>query len=220
MEQPRPQRLRTFLALLVAVQFGFPAALGGRGAHVSYLAAYGATAVYGAFAVAASGRERLRIVALAAAFVGAGAWYASTGTPASAAATYAALGALAATLGAVLLRDVFVSARRPTAETVVAAVAVYLLLGALFAAAFGVAETASPGALRATDPGPVRWDQVLYFSYTSLTTMGFGDIRPVHPWTRSLAVLAAVTGTVYIATVVARLVGAYQPPSTSPPPSP
>ena len=58
----------------------------------------------------------------------------------------------------------------------------------------------------------MRWDQVLYFSYTSLTTMGFGDVRPVHPWTRSLAVLAAVTGTVYVATVVARLVGAYQPP--------
>jgi len=47
---------------------------------------------------------------------------------------------------------------------------------------------------------------MLYFSFSTLTTMGFGDIVPVNPFARSLANLEAVVGQLYLATTVARLV--------------
>jgi hypothetical protein len=51
-----------------------------------------------------------------------------------------------------------------------------------------------------------RASELLYFSYVTLTTLGFGDITPVHPVARSIAGLEALTGQFYIAIVVARLV--------------
>jgi hypothetical protein len=49
-------------------------------------------------------------------------------------------------------------------------------------------------------------DTMLYFSLTTLTTTGFGDITPVHPFARSLANLEAIIGQLYPATILARLV--------------
>ena len=51
----------------------------------------------------------------------------------------------------------------------------------------------------------------LYFSFVTLTTVGYGDILPVHPAARSLAMLEAVTGPLYLAILVARLVSASVP---------
>jgi hypothetical protein len=48
--------------------------------------------------------------------------------------------------------------------------------------------------------------ELLYFSFTSLTTMGYGDITPVHPLARSLANLEALIGQLYPAILIARLV--------------
>ncbi len=47
---------------------------------------------------------------------------------------------------------------------------------------------------------------LLYFSFTTLTTLGYGDITPVHPLARNLADLEAVIGQLYPATLLARLV--------------
>jgi hypothetical protein len=47
---------------------------------------------------------------------------------------------------------------------------------------------------------------LLYFSFTCLTTVGFGDITPLHPMARDLANLEAVIGQLYPATLLARLV--------------
>jgi hypothetical protein len=49
-------------------------------------------------------------------------------------------------------------------------------------------------------------DTILYFSFTTLTTTGFGDITPMHPFARSLTNLEAVIGQLYPATILARLV--------------
>ena len=48
-----------------------------------------------------------------------------------------------------------------------------------------------------------------YFSYVTMTTLGYGDITPVVPMTRTLAYLQAVAGTFYMAVVVASLVGGF-----------
>ena len=49
-------------------------------------------------------------------------------------------------------------------------------------------------------------NQWTYYSFVTLTTMGYGDIMPVHPLARALAVLEALTGQLYLAILLARLV--------------
>jgi hypothetical protein len=46
----------------------------------------------------------------------------------------------------------------------------------------------------------------MYFSFVTLATLGYGDISPVHPIARSLAVAEAITGQLYLAILIARLV--------------
>jgi hypothetical protein len=86
------------------------------------------------------------------------------------------------------------------------AVASYLLLGVIWAHAYALVAQLRPGAfsgpISAAD-GPRAF---LYFSFVTLATVGYGDVLPVHPVARSLAMLEAVTGTLYLATVIARLV--------------
>lgn len=51
-------------------------------------------------------------------------------------------------------------------------------------------------------PGALTW---IYYSFVTLTTMGYGDITPVHPIARSLAISEALAGQLYIAVTLARL---------------
>ena len=109
-----------------------------------------------------------------------------------------------------LFRLVF-SRPRVTAEVIYAAVSIYLLLGAFFVPIFGALETFSPGSFVDTlrPDAPVGWQQLIYHSYVSLTTLGFGDILPASSWARSLVSLEAVVGVLYLAILMARLVGLY-----------
>jgi Ion channel len=86
------------------------------------------------------------------------------------------------------------------------AVAAYLLLGVIWAHAYSLLAILRPGAFSGpvdTADGPRA---LLYFSFVTLTTVGYGDVLPVHPVARSLAVLEAVVGPLYLAILVARLV--------------
>ena len=55
-----------------------------------------------------------------------------------------------------------------------------------------------------------------YFSFSTLTTVGFGDITPLSKVARTLAVMEAVTGTLYLAILISRLVGMYSPSARTP----
>ncbi len=86
------------------------------------------------------------------------------------------------------------------------AVAAYLLLGVIWAHAYSLLTLMRPGAFTGSVgsvDGPRAW---LYFSFVTLTTVGYGDILPVHPVARSLASLEAVVGPLYLAILIARLV--------------
>ena len=100
---------------------------------------------------------------------------------------------------------------RVTAEVIYAAVSIYLLLGALFVPLFGALETFAPGSFVDTlhPDAPIVWQQLIYYSYVTLTTLGYGDILPVSSWARSLVSLEAVVGVLYLAILMARLVGLY-----------
>ena len=93
---------------------------------------------------------------------------------------------------------------RVTGERVTAAICVYLLLGLLWASAYSLLLTWAPGAIRF--PEGADGHAVTYFSFVTLTTLGYGEITPVHPLARSLAFLQAATGVLYVAVLVARLV--------------
>jgi hypothetical protein len=93
-----------------------------------------------------------------------------------------------------------------TFQRIQGGIAAYLLLGVIWAEAFGLVELLRPGAFSGPADvirGPRGW---VYFSFTTLTTVGYGDVVPVHPAARSLAMLEAVTGPLYIAILLARLV--------------
>jgi hypothetical protein len=101
-----------------------------------------------------------------------------------------------------------VRARRVTAETLLGAVSGYLLLGIAFATVFGAVEVLIPGSLT-LGPAVVAGEaapDILYFSFITLTTIGYGDIVPVSEPARLLAMMEGVIGQFYIAAVVARLV--------------
>lgn len=86
------------------------------------------------------------------------------------------------------------------------AVAVYLLLGLTWASAYALLYDLRPGTFTgALDAAslPQTW---IYFSFVTLTTTGYGDILPVHPIARSLAIAEAVAGQLYLAITLARLV--------------
>jgi hypothetical protein len=103
-----------------------------------------------------------------------------------------------------------------TLHRIQGAVAAYLLLGVLWAHAYALTAMLRPGAFSGpVDPadGPRAF---FYFSFVTLTTVGYGDVLPVHPAARSLANLEAVTGTLYLAILVARLVSLAVAPGRSP----
>jgi len=89
------------------------------------------------------------------------------------------------------------------------AIVMYLNFASIFAAAYGLIWELSPGAfanLVVRGGGPEETGSMLYFSFTTLTTTGYGDIVAVDPFARSLANFESVLGQFFIAITVARLV--------------
>jgi hypothetical protein len=111
-------------------------------------------------------------------------------------------------LTVVVARAVFASGR-VTLHRVVGAILLYLNIGLLFAALFCFVALIVPNAF--TGLQPLRDNlavaaNLIYFSFVTLTSVGYGDIVPLHPYARSLANLEAIIGQLYPATLLARLV--------------
>jgi hypothetical protein len=96
-----------------------------------------------------------------------------------------------------------------THHRILGAVSVYLLLGLIWSSAYAILYQLHPDAFvgRLGDaPITQTW---IYYSFVTLTTAGYGDITPVHPMARSLAIAESLTGQLYIAITLARLVALY-----------
>jgi hypothetical protein len=100
------------------------------------------------------------------------------------------------------------------------AVAAYLLLGVAWAQAYSLVALLRFGAFSGAVIPEDGLRGFLYFSFVTLTTVGYGDVLPVHPAARSLAMLEAVTGPLYLAILVARLVSQAVALGGNPPPDP
>ena len=108
-------------------------------------------------------------------------------------------------LSAVLLAD------RVTADNLCGAIAVYLLIAVIWALTYGVIEGLAPGSFKFTmEQSESAWSRMIYFSLVTLTTLGYGDITPVSPIAKIWSALQAVTGTLYMAVLIARLVSQYR----------
>jgi hypothetical protein len=94
-----------------------------------------------------------------------------------------------------------------TGRRVQGSVAVYLLLGFLWGVLYETVESLRPGSFSiGTGNGVVDIQQLGYFSLTTLTTLGIGDILPISPLARSLTVLEALVGQLFPVILIARLV--------------
>ena len=103
-------------------------------------------------------------------------------------------------------------AGRITADKIYGAICVYLLIGYAWAFGYAIIDELQPGSFSGpVETGPVdyiaRVMQMRYFSFITLTTVGYGDIVPQSQAARTFATLEAVVGQIYLAVLVARLVG-------------
>jgi hypothetical protein len=112
------------------------------------------------------------------------------------------------TLGIVVARAVFAPGK-VTYHRIVGAVLLYLNIGLIFVALFCFVALSMPNAFAGLRPQqgnlPVAGD-LIYFSFVTLTSTGYGDIVPLHPFARGLANVEAIIGQLYPATLLARLV--------------
>ena len=105
-----------------------------------------------------------------------------------------------------------------TIQSIYGALSAYLITGLMFASGFAAMEHLATTDFFANNQ-PANTQTFQYFSFTTLTTLGYGDFTAAESSGRSIAVLEALTGQVFLATLVARLVSAYRGPSQPTPPS-
>ena len=118
----------------------------------------------------------------------------------------------------IIISDLF-QRRDVTLNTILGAVVTYLLIAVGFTMLFQVLELRNPGSFSGLPDGAhenprLLAGSMLYFSLVCLSTMGFGDIVPASDLARPLSVLEGVLGQLYLAVMIARLVGLHITRST------
>ena len=104
----------------------------------------------------------------------------------------------------VIVRDI-IKTRLVSGQTLMAAMCLYLLIGILFALLYDSVGAVTPSGYF----GSPKLDTItnaLFFSFTTLTTVGYGNLVPATPFGQSLAMVEAVSGQIFLIVVVARLV--------------
>lgn len=111
-----------------------------------------------------------------------------------------------------ILRAILV--KQATGDAIFGAICGYLLLGIIWSLLYYAAEMASPGSFAMPPLGDVgiagqrvSREALSYYSFITLSTVGYGDVTPATPLTRTLAWIEAITGQFYLAILVAGLVG-------------
>jgi hypothetical protein len=108
-----------------------------------------------------------------------------------------------------VILDEILSNPAVTSGTISAALVVYLMLGLVWAQAYRLLEYLRPGSFAGLSAGSVVEVErdLFYFSYVTLTTLGYGDISPVGADSRALVITEAIVGQLYLVVMVAGIVG-------------
>lgn len=109
-----------------------------------------------------------------------------------------------------------------TIDTIAGAISVYLLFSVIWALIFTLIESAYPGSFHvnglpfetSVSASHSRLPVFLYLSLVTISTVGYGDIVPVTQPPRMLAALEGVIGQLYLAVLIARLIGLHKPPAS------
>ena len=103
-------------------------------------------------------------------------------------------------------------------DVLCASLSAYLMLGIIWTIAYWLVDQLTPGGAFAFNTGgekqSMRGFNAFYFSFVTLSTVGYGDITPVSKIARMLAALEAMTGLLYVAVLIARLVSLYSRPKS------
>jgi hypothetical protein len=100
-------------------------------------------------------------------------------------------------------------AQEVTSDLIMAAACAYILLGLVWAYAYYLLEIFHPNSFKGLENMNKDIWNFYYYSFVTLTTMGYGDILGVTKSARSLSILEAITGQLYLAIMISRLVGLY-----------
>jgi voltage-gated potassium channel Kch len=160
---------------------------------------------YGAFVLSTRRRARLLIGLLTAVPISLSWLEAYRPGPSWSAAAAAAACLFALMLSLLIVRRVF-RAGPITIHRVVGSIVVYMMLGIAFGEAARFIAILDPQAYSSANFARIDRPELYYFSLVTLTTVGYGDITPLHPMARSLAVFEALTGQLFPAILIARLV--------------
>lgn len=117
-----------------------------------------------------------------------------------------------AVVGAALAVRVF-RPGRVTVHRLLGAVSLYVLLAVVWGTAYQLAIVVRPDAVRGP-AGPASLDEVMWLSFVTITTTGYGDVLPSSALARSLAALEALAGVLYPAVLISRLVSLLQGPAS------
>lgn len=99
-------------------------------------------------------------------------------------------------------------------DTILAAACTYIFLGMFFAALYALIVEFDATSFEFAELAPDRYD-LFYFSFVTLTTLGYGDIIPASELAKMLAVFEALLGQIYVAIVVAAIIGNFTARSSS-----
>jgi hypothetical protein len=105
-----------------------------------------------------------------------------------------------------LLLNGVLRSRCVTSDVIAGALASYLMIGLTWAIAYGLVETMAPGSIVAPGSAPVDLQTVVYFSFITLMTIGFGDVTPLSTAARTLAVFEGLIGVAFTTIILAVLV--------------
>ncbi len=98
---------------------------------------------------------------------------------------------------------------RITGDVLAGALASFIMAGLAFAVVYGVVEARAPGAFATPGLEPAAFQDLVYFSFVTLLTVGFGDVTPVAPVARAVMIFEGLFSVVFTTIVMASLVGGY-----------
>lgn len=118
-------------------------------------------------------------------------------------------------IGYTIWEFIFV-AERVTRNIIAAGITLYLLIGNIFTPLYFLLNATIKAFTGAdafdihTHDGVIGWQRMYYFSFTTLTTLGYGDVTPLSPFVEPFVTAEAIIGVLYVAVLMARLVSLYE----------
>ena len=108
-----------------------------------------------------------------------------------------------------LLRYIYMS-KVVNANVMMTAITVYIFIAAMFTPLYVIVSRLDVNAFVDNGLGVApQWQQLVYFSFVTLATLGYGDVLPLNAWARSLATMEGMVGVLYVALIMGRLIGVY-----------